>query len=218
MVILAPSPDPVGGDEARRAARAELRRAGYDHGGRNPVDRVTDWIGRHLGALLGGGGGGDHALLLLLVIALAIGIVFAVRAGVPTRRRRRAGGAQVDPLAPQVAADHRRIAADLTRQGRRAEALREWLRAAVQTVEERGVLPPRPGRTGAATAVEAGPLLPTAADDLAGAMRAFDEVWFGGRPATEADVVLGRSAADGVASSRITRGTTSVPEGMAAPW
>ena len=60
------------------------------------------------------------------------------------------------------------------------------------------MLPPRPGRTGAATAFEAGPLLPVAADDLAAAMRAFDQVWFGGRPATDADVALGRSAADGV--------------------
>ena len=46
------------------------------------------------------------------------------------------------------------------------------------------MLPPRPGRTGAATAREAGPLLPAAAADLAAATAAFDEVWFGGRAAT----------------------------------
>ncbi len=213
-MTVVPRPDPVGGEEARRAARAELRRAGYDHGGRNPASRITGWIDRHLGSLLSAGGG-SHALLLLLVLGLAIGIVLAVRAGVPVRRRRRRGPADTDPLAPQLAADHRRLAGDLTRQGRHAEALREWLRAAVQTVEERGVLPPRPGRTGAATAREAGPFLPGAAADLAAAMRAFDEVWFGGRPATEGDVALGRAAADGVASSRISR--TSVPDGMAVP-
>ncbi len=178
---------------------------------------MTDWIGRRLDSLLGSSGG-SHALLLLLVLALVVGVVFAVRAGVPTRSRHGADRSDADPLAARAAADHRRIAADLAGQGRHAEALREWLRAAVQTIEERGVLPRRPGRTGAATAREAGPLLPTAAADLATAMRAFDEVWFGGRPATVADVALGRSAADGVTSSRIVRPTSSVPEGMVAPW
>ncbi len=216
--VPSPSPSPVGAGEAQRAARAELRRAGYDHGsgGRSWTSRVEDWIGRHLGSLLGGAGG-SHALLLLLVLALVVAVTFAVRAGVPTRTRRGVDGEDADPLAARAAADHRRIAVDLTRQGRHAEALREWLRAAVQAIEERGVLPPRPGRTGAATAREAGPLLPAAADDLAAAMRAFDEVWFGGRAATGADAALGRAAADRVASSRIVR-TSSIPDGMAAPW
>ena len=213
--MIAPPPDPVGGAEAQRAARAELRRAGYEHGGRSLTSRTTDWIGRQLGHLLGGGGG-SHALLLLLVVALVVGVLLAVRAGVPVRRRRGRAGEDVDPLAALAAVDHRRIAAELTRQGLRAEALREWLRAAVQTIERRGVLPPRPGRTGAATAREAGPLLPGAAAHLAAAMQAFDEVWFGGRPATDADVAAGRTAADEVASSRITR-TETIPEGMAAP-
>ena len=163
------------------------------------------------------GAGAGHGLVLLLLLGVVVGLVLGVRAGLPTRRRR-TRDATADPLAPEAAADHRRRAAELDRQGLRAEALREWLRAAVQTVEQRGVLLPRPGRTGAATAREAGPLLPAAADDLASAVQAFDEVWFGGRAATDADVAAGRAAADAVTSSRILRQHSSVPEGMAAPW
>jgi hypothetical protein len=122
----------------------------------------------------------------------------------------------LDPLAPVAARDHRRIAAALTADGRRAEALREWLRATVAAIEERGVLPPRPGRTGAATAREAGPLLPAVAADLDAATRAFDEVWFGGREATDADVASARAAADGVLSARVAAAAGS--SGIAIPW
>ena len=146
---------------------------------------------------------------------LAVGVVVAVRAGVPTRRARGGGAAGADLLAPDGVHDHRRLAAQLALDGRRAEALREWLRAAVQTIEDRGVLPPRPGRTGATTAREAGPLLPGAAAALAAGTRAFDEVWFGGRAATDADVAAGQQAADAVAAARISSG--AAPAGMAVP-
>jgi hypothetical protein len=114
------------------------------------------------------------------------------------------------------ARDHRRSARQFAADGRRAEALREWLRAAVQTIEDRGVLPPRPGRTGAAVAREAGPLLPAAAADLAATTTAFDEVWFGGRAATDADVARAEAAADAVLSARVGTGTPA-PAGLAVP-
>ena len=112
--------------------------------------------------------------------------------------------------------DQRRLAAEFAEQGRHAEARREWLRAAVRTIEDRGILPPRPGRTGAATAREAGPSLPAAADDLRAATAAFDEVWFGGRAATPADVALARSAADGVGSARVAQPVATA--GYTPPW
>jgi hypothetical protein len=196
------TPEPVGGDAAQRAARAELARDEYRHGGPSWTTRVLHWIGRQLSHLLGGGGG-SHGLLLVGVVLLVIGLVFALRAGVPRRRRGGGPGTELDPLQVVAARDHRRMAEQLTASGRRPEALREWLRAAIATIEERGVLPPRPGRTGAATAREAGPLLPPAAPHLAAATRAFDEVWFGGRPATDADVAHARAAADAVQSARL---------------
>ena len=42
------------GGRRRGAARGPRRAAsapGYDHGGRNPLERLTDWIGRHLGSI-----------------------------------------------------------------------------------------------------------------------------------------------------------------------
>jgi hypothetical protein len=201
-VISGSSGGPIGGGDAQRAAKAELARSEYRHSGPSWTTRAMHWIGRQLSHLFGGGGG-SHALLLVAIVILIVGLSFAFRAGVPHLRHRSAQSADLDPLAVVAARDHRRIAEQLAAQGNRSEALREWLRAAIATIEERGVLPPRPGRTGAATAREAGPLLPAAAPDLAAATLAFDEVWFGGRPATDADVAHARAAADAVQSTRL---------------
>lgn len=206
---------PVHGGPARHAARVELRHREYQHAGPGLLTRAVHWTMHQIERLFGGSGASDALLIVLL--ALVVGaVLLAVRAGAPPRRVVPSGEPD-DPLAPVTARDHRRIAADLTAQGRHAEALREWLRAAVQTIEERGVLPPRPGRTGASTAREAGPLLPRAADDLAASTAAFDEVWFGGRAATADDVARARSAADAVASSRMSSGGVAPQDGLAVP-
>jgi hypothetical protein len=223
MVIAAPTPGAlvpasveggaVDGAAARDAAKAELARREYHRDDPSLLSRVLHWAGRRLDQLFTGGGG-SHALLIVFVLLLAVVIVVAVRAGVPSRAPQRRTTDGLDPLAPVAARDHRRIAARLAAEGRRAEALREWLRAAVATIEERGVLPARPGRTGATTAREAGPLLPAAASDLRAATAAFDEVWFGGRDATDADVERARAAADAVQSTRVA---VAAGDGIAAP-
>jgi hypothetical protein len=173
-----------------------LRKAEYHRSDTGVWDRVSHWVGDRLTDLFSGSPGGD-ALLVLLVLLAAVVIFAVVRAGVP-RRAARAAPAPEDPLAPATNVDHRARAAAFAHDGRRAEAVREWLRAAIQTIEERGVLAPKPGRTGAATAREAGPSLPQAAPQLDSASRAFDEVFFGGRAATDADVAVARSAAESV--------------------
>lgn len=211
---MASAGGPVSGDAAQRAARSELDHSEYHRDDPGLISRAVHWIGRHLADLFHGGGG-SHALLIAFVAIAAVLIVFAVRAGLPQRASRTDGAAGVDPLAPIPARDHRRIAAQLAADGRRAEALREWLRAAVATIEERGVLPARPGRTGAATAREAGPLLPAAAADLTTATRAFDEVWFGGRDATDADVASAHAAADAVRAARLVHAVET--DGLAVP-
>jgi hypothetical protein len=113
------------------------------------------------------------------------------------------------------ARDHRRIAAELEAAGRWRDALREWLRAVVSSIEERGVLDRRPGRTGAATAREAGPLLPSLASELAAVTAAFDEVWYGGRPATRDDAAAAHRVADAVLRAPIRRPETV---GLVPPW
>ena len=213
MILL--SGGPVGGSAAQQAARAELRHAEYHRDDPGPVDRALNWLGRHLDHVASGG---SHALLIVLVVLLAVAVLVAVRAGVPRRTAHLAAGAGDDPLATVAARDHRRLALQYGTEGRRAEALREWLRAAIATIEERGVLPPRPGRTGAATAREAGPLLPAAAGDLRAATAAVDEVWYGGRPASDADVAVARAAADAVQAARIAEPAGAASGGIAVPW
>lgn len=207
--------DPVSGPDAQRAAREELRKAEYHRDDPGLLSRFGDWLTRRLADLFSGSAGGN-ALLVALVIVAAVVIFAVVRAGPPRRVARLGGSGDDDPLRPLASADHRRLAAEFAEQGRHAEALREWLRAAVRTIEDRGILPPRPGRTGAATAREAGPSLPAAADDLRAATAAFDEVWFGGRAATPADVALARSAADGVGSARVAQPVATA--GYTPPW
>jgi hypothetical protein len=194
------APSPVPGPAAQQAAREELRHAEYHRDDPTLIGRLFSWAGRQVGRLLSGSPGGN-AMLILLVL-LAIVIVFAiVRAG-PPRRRVRAEAGESDLLRPLAAADHRRLAQEHERAGRSAEALREWLRAAIADIEDRGILPRRPGRTGAATAREAGFVLPSAAAALRAATTAFDEVWFGERPAGPADVTAARQAADLVRDAR----------------
>jgi hypothetical protein len=208
--------DPAGGSAAQRAAEAELRKPEYHRDDPDLLDRVLHWIGRRLNSLFDGSTGGS-ATLILLVLLLAAVIFAVVKAGPPRRVPRLAAPGDGDPLRPLAARDHRRLAAQFAAAGRRAEAMREWLRAAVQTIEDRGVLMPDPGRTGAATARQAGPLLPAAAADLRAATGAFDEVWFGGRAAIDADVAVAQAAADGVLSARIERASPG-PNEYAVPW
>jgi Domain of unknown function (DUF4129) len=212
------SGDPVGGAAARRAARALLRRAEYHRDDPGPITRALHWMSRHLAKLFdGAGAGGSHAILLIVLALVAVAVVFAVRAGAVRRVARAAPAPDLDLLAATTASDHRRRAERLTAEGRHAEALREWLRAAVATITERGVLPPRPGRTGSATAREAAPLLPAAAPELSAAMQAFDEVWFGARAAHDGDVRVARAAADAVATARIHLPDVAASAGVAVP-
>jgi len=204
-------PDPVTGDAARRAAQAELRRAEYHQDDPGLLDRVLRWFGRRLADAFSGSTAGN-ALLLFAVLVLAVVIFLAVRAGPPRREGRSRRDA--DPLAPVPATDHRRLAAGHEAAGRHAEALREWLRAVIATIEERGVLDPRPGRTGAATAREAGPSLPSVRDELARVVAVFDAVWFGARPATAADAAAAHRLADAVVRARIEHPAAA---GLVAP-
>jgi hypothetical protein len=206
MWLVLGAPSPVPGQDARRAVVDQLRRAEYHRGDESIVDHVWHWLGARLDSLLSGSPGGN-ALLVVLVIIGAVVVVAVTRAG-PLRLGRRSARPG-DPLAPEPATDHAARALAFSAEGRDAEALREWLRDAVRTVERRGVLAPRAGRTGAAVAREAGPLLPAAAGDLARAATAFDEVWFGERPATAADVAAARSAAESVRTARVEAPTVS---------
>lgn len=200
LAALTNAAGPIGGAAARRAAQLELRKAQYHRDDPTIVTRVLDWLGDRLNSVVGGTPAGSATLVLLAILVAVIAFAL-IRAGRPRRLARAATSA--DPLAADTLTDHRRLAAEYEAQGRLADALREWLRAVVQTIEERGVLDARPGRTGAAVAREAGAVMPAIRTRLDEAVDTFDAVWFGHREATASDVAAARDLADLVRRTRI---------------
>jgi hypothetical protein len=185
---------PVGRDEARRAAERELSKGIYHRGEPGPVTRafetVIDWIDRFLDRLAAGAPGGSLGALVLLAIVLVVAGVVLWWTG-PIRRGARIRQPHVE-LSGDVGTDeHRRRADEHATAGRFAEAVRERMRGIVRELETRGVLDPRPGRTADEVAREAGAAVPTIAGDLRAAAVTFDEIWYGGRPATpQADALM----------------------------
>ena len=192
---------PVGRDEARRAAERELSKAAYHRGEPGPVMRafeaVISWIDRLLDRLASGAPGGSLGPLVLLAILLAVAAVVVWRTG-PIRRGARIRTPHIE-LSGAVGADvHRRRADAHAAAGQFAEAIRERMRAIVRELETRGVLDPQPGRTADEVAREAGTAVPAISGDLRAAAGVFDEVWYGGRPATAQSDALMRQADDRV--------------------
>ena len=205
---------PMSGDDARRAAQRELSRVRYHRDDPSLINRFFTWFFGRLDHL-GGASLGTSAFAVLVVVLLAAVIFMIVRAGRPTRTARSSVG-RPDLLSPVGARDHVRVAEELTRAGSYADALREWLRATVRTLEVRGVLDPRPGRTADEVARAASAQLPDAAEALLAATRAFDEIWFGARAAEERDAEYGRAAYSAVRAAR-TRPSAVDPTSYALP-
>jgi hypothetical protein len=178
---------PVGRDEARRAAEEELSKGIYHQNDPSPIDRaidaVLDWIGDLLSRVSGAtpGGAGGVLVLFLLIVGLA---AFVLHRTGPLRRGARTGVPRIELSGNVDAEEHRRRADAHAAEGRFAEAVRERMRAIVRELESRGVLEPRPGRTADEVARDAGALVPVVAAELRTAAAVFDEVWYGGRPAT----------------------------------
>lgn len=172
-------------DEAREAAARELSDPAYVSGAPNPLERALDWVLDKLGELLAGAAGmnGITAITILVVLAVIIVVVVRLRAGRVTGSGHVRGGEVFDSVL--TAAEHRAAADRAAAAGDLAEAVRERFRAVVRELEQRGVLDPRAGRTVDEVAIEAGRALPVLADDLRGAAVQFDDVWYGGLPATE---------------------------------
>jgi hypothetical protein len=201
--LVAPTPGPVSGPIAQQAAKAQLRKPEYHRHDPNVVTRVIDWILDRLSQVGSAAGNPAGAALLFVVVVLLALVIFLLWRAGPLGGPRRAAHRE-DPLRSARRTDHRALARRYTDDGEWALAVREWLRCAVQTIEDRGVLDPRPGRTGTEVAREAGERLPSARDSLIAATQAFEQIWFGRRPATPQDVEVARLAADSVPASRIT--------------
>jgi len=174
---------------ARDWARRELSDPSYARARPGWVQRLASWLLDRLGELQVPDGlapGRGLGLVLLLVLAALAVAVVLTRTGLA---RRGAGVGAAGSVLDDVrrgSGEHRELADRAAEQGRFDIAVRERFRAIARALEERTVLDERPGRTAREVAAEAGRALPTTADALGSAARVFDDVWYGGRPATAA--------------------------------
>jgi Domain of unknown function (DUF4129) len=123
----------------------------------------------------------------LIIVLLAGAAMLLIRRG---RASGRVGGGQGSGLEiepGQTADQFRAAAAMFASKGDWAQAVRARLRAVVLTLEARGDIDPRPGRTAAEVAAEAGAVRPELRDPLWQGALTFGEIWYGRRPATMAD-------------------------------
>lgn len=179
-------PVDLGREQARELARDELAKQVYRQAEPSLTERVLRWLYEHLADLLDGAAGvspGGYLGLAVLLLAVVAAVV-AVRLKVgPLGRTGRAE----EPLflgRPRSSAEHRAAADAHAAAGEWAEAVRERFRAVVRALEERSLLDPRPGRTADEAAAEAAAALPDCAVGLRAGARLFDEIWYGGRPAS----------------------------------
>ncbi|MCO6004870.1 DUF4129 domain-containing protein [Actinoallomurus purpureus] len=185
-VILYGGGPPIARDPARELARRELQKPVYHQDEPSFVERILnkigDWLNTLYHSLTGTGGGtGGGWLGLVLLLALLVVVIAAVWWRIGSVRRNATGPKALLDHATTTAEDHRATAERHAAAGEWPEAIRERLRAIARDLEERAIVPPRPGRTADELATEAGTALPDHADALAAGIRLFDDVWYGGR-------------------------------------
>jgi hypothetical protein len=198
-------PITIGADDARRAAMRELSKRIYHTEDKPWLQRVLEavvhWLGHVLDRTAGASPGGATGLVLIAV-ALVL-IVIALRLGLGPLARAGRVSHQVFEASELDAAGHVRAADAFAARGDYAAAVTERFRAIVRRLEERGVLEPRAGRTADEAAAEAGRILVAVDAELRAAARAFDDVLYGGRPATEATDQMLRGLYGDVSTTRI---------------
>jgi len=192
---------PIDRDSAREAAERELSKGAYhvDDPGllRRLGERALDWLDQRLADLTGVTPGGSAGLVVLALAAVALAWLALWRLG-PLRRTPTSAAVLPAGDGALSAAGYRRQADGFAAAGRYADAVRARMRAIARELEARGVLEPRAGRTADEIAREAGAQVPAVAGPLRTAAALFDEVWYGGRPATAGHDAALRQADDEV--------------------
>lgn len=178
--------DVVDADDAREAARDELSDPVYAAEQPSLLERVADWVGGKLAELMSATGdlapGGVAGLLVLLAVLVALVVVVRLRAGKLARNRR--SRRTVGDVTTRTAAEHRAAAEAAFTAGDHATAVAERFRALAATLTERRLLDARAQLTADEIAAGAAATVPASATQLSAAARAFDDVFYGGLPAT----------------------------------
>jgi hypothetical protein len=208
--MLAEVPVEVSRQEASRRAAEELSRQAYAEARpgflERAVQKLAEWIADLVDGARALSPSGWLAALVLLLLLAGVAVVVRRRIG-PLAR----ASGDVQPLfvgGQRSAAEHRRAADAHASDGRWDDAVRERLRAIVTDMEERGLLDARAGRTALEAAHDGGRVLPSCAAELHAGAELFDDVWYGGRAATERSDAALRALDERVRAGR--------PEPMAA--
>lgn len=190
---------------AREAAQAELSKPAYAAQEPSLLQRVSEWVWDRISDLLGrtSGNGPGGAVATVIVIALLVlaAVALWVRLGPRGAARSASGGLFAET--ELTAAEHHAAADAALGAGDLETAVFERFRALVRGSEERGLLVPRPGRTAEEVASDLAELLPDVASAVHASARAFGEVRYGGRTATEAHHTTIATADGAVANARM---------------
>jgi hypothetical protein len=188
--FVADVPIDISSDDARAAARQELRDPAYHAAEPSQLERALSWLGDRLSELLDSVfsslPGSPFGLIVLALLAVVIVVVVRLWVGKIAVFRRGAKAPVFDGRR-RSAAEHRAAADQAFASGKYGEAVRERFRGIVRDLEERGVLNEQSGRTVDEVAAEAGRQLTGSAAGLRRAARTFDDIVYGGRTATAED-------------------------------
>jgi hypothetical protein len=173
-------------EAAREAAQRELSKPAYHQDDPSLLQRALDWLWGKISELFNAASGAapGHTVGLVVILLSVVLIVVALRMRLGRMRNVTTSAPGLFDDRPLSAAEHRAAAERHAGLGEWVEALQERMRALVRDLEERTVLDPRAGRTADEAADEAGRVMPDHAERLGAAARAFDDVTYGGRPAT----------------------------------
>lgn len=211
--LLRAAPVTPDAGEARRWLLDELAEEVYRQAEPSLFARAVGWLLDRLQAIELPDAPGSQVLLVALLLVAAAGVVVALALAGPVRLARRRERGEVFEDVARAAVDHRRAADEHAAAGRWADAVQERFRAIVRSLEERALITPAPGTTADEVASEASVVLPDLDGELRGAARLFDDVRYGGRPATpEHDARLRRlDEAVGAARPALTAAAGSAP-------
>jgi Domain of unknown function (DUF4129) len=202
----------IGRRAAQRLAHAELSKAMYQP---SLTQRFLDWLNRVLDRVNVNVPGGWWALIALIVAAVLViaVVIFQIR---PARSGRGREGVLLH--GSQVSAqDHRQQSERHAAAGDFSAAIIERMRAIAVGLQERDILPPRPGRTADELAADAGRALPSHALALTGAAQLFDDIMYGGRDGTEPGYQRVRELDVSLQAARPASTVTLLPAGASGP-
>ncbi|MEZ0165554.1 DUF4129 domain-containing protein [Kineococcus sp. LSe6-4] len=170
---------------ARGWLAAELAGPEYRQARGSWLSRAWSWLQDRLEGVSVPGLGTGWTSVVVVVVLLAALVAVVLLVGGPLRRSARQSPAgPVFDTAPEPSSAHFARADAAAAAGEHDLAVTERFRGLVRALEERALLEARPGRTAAEIAAEAGAWLPGGADALHRAARTFEDVRYGGRPAT----------------------------------